>query len=538
MVVISWQNDPFLLDPKPAAMNEWLTANKIIATGKQAISSIVNDQTHKMNLFPILVRRIDFIREKESDRILSRFPYLVLTDEEKELINTKILLIAEIARDYFYQSITSGIMDWKRRLDTYLERGALPYPLYRCASEILHLSLVKQGNKSILFESARGKRYSIPTILSPKLTYLCGVINGDGHLHQHWLRVIDETKEHIELLSELFAELFSDSGEIFQTGNAWNVELRSSMAVRLFNFLTDQTIQGAKYASLREPLLIKQLGEPFRQLYWRGAMDADGSFKHHISFGSASKTYVNDFNTYLHSVGIKSKTGTIGDYAFSLTIPALFRLKFIKHIGVDNPKKKADMHQLFKNIQGQFNGLNQSNLINGLYFNLLTVKGIIIHGFQDYLVSLRGLQSRKERSKDLTINPQQYSAYERGVRGIPLTTIQFILDKEDKELMELLISLQSSLRYKVSTSTQIKLPIRITSEIIELFSLILPLKNYAKILTKSEKDLAKFQKVFGLDISDNRLNSRLVVKFLSTFGIYRKPKLSELSYQPISDEFY
>ncbi|MGC9777621.1 MAG: hypothetical protein HZR80_00090 [Candidatus Heimdallarchaeota archaeon] len=90
--------------------------------------------------------------------------------------------------------------------------------------------------------------------------------------------------------------------KIFQTGNAWNVELRSSSAVRLFNFLTDQTIQGAKYDSLREPLLFKQLGEPYRNLYWRGAMDADGSFKGGISFTSASNTYVLDFQSYLSNI--------------------------------------------------------------------------------------------------------------------------------------------------------------------------------------------------------------------------------------------
>ena len=83
-------------------------------------------------------------------------------------------------------------------------------------------------------------------------------------------------------------------------GNAWNAELRSSSAVRLFNFLTSQTIQGAKYDSLQEPMLLKRLGEPYRSLYWRGAMDADGSFKGGISFTSASRTYVQDFQNYLH----------------------------------------------------------------------------------------------------------------------------------------------------------------------------------------------------------------------------------------------
>ncbi|MBN1329312.1 MAG: hypothetical protein JXA54_07545 [Candidatus Heimdallarchaeota archaeon] len=75
--------------------------------------------------------------------------------------------------------------------------------------------------------------------------------------------MVDETKAHIHFLSTLFEKIFKDSGEIFQTGNAWNVELCSSSAVRLFHFLTDQTIGGAKYESLCLPLLFKHLGTPY-----------------------------------------------------------------------------------------------------------------------------------------------------------------------------------------------------------------------------------------------------------------------------------
>ena len=534
MTPLTWQNDPFLLDPEPAAMSEWATANKIIATGKQAITSIINDQTLKMNLLPILVRRIDFVREKESDRILSRFPYLVLTDEEKQLINTKILLIAEFARDYFYQSITSGIMAWKKRLNTYLERGAMPYPLYRCACEVLNWVIQKQDTEALPFESARGKRYVIPTKLSPTLVYLCGVVNGDGHLYRHWLRVVDETKEHIKLLSKLFSRLFSDPGEIFQTGNAWNVELRSSSAVRLFNFLTDQTIQGAKYNSLQEPFLVKQLGEPFRQLYWRGAMDADGSYKHHISFGSASETYVNDFNTYLHSVGIKSKTGRIGDYAFSLTIPAFYRLKFFNHIGVDNPKKKKDMLQLFKLVRRQFKGLNNETLIEGIYFNLLKLSSLSIHGIGQYLIQIRGKKSVKDRSKELGIAFNLYSDYESEIRTLTLKTLQKIMQIGDKTLMELLLK-QPNLLYQSSTSKRVKLPIVITSRIIEIMSLLEPTKTYVKLLHNDKEIASEIEQLFGITLEHGRINNRIVLNFCKEFGDYPKPTINELKLNSILD---
>jgi len=298
---LNWQNDPLLLDSEPIPMNEWLTANKIIESDSLNINSFIDLETLTLKLYSILVRKVDFVRKTNGDRILSRFPFLVLTDEEMKLIKSKILLIAEFARDYFYKSTNSGIMDWKKRITTYLKRGSMPYPLYRCASAILDLSMTNPYIDELFFESARGKRYSIPTKLTKALAYICGVSNGDGHLHRHSFRVTDETKEFMALLSKLYEQIFNDSGEIFQNENAWNVELRSSTVVRIINFLTDQTIERAKYDSLREPLLFKQLGVQFWNLYWRGAMDADGSFKNRINFTSASERFVRDFQNYLES---------------------------------------------------------------------------------------------------------------------------------------------------------------------------------------------------------------------------------------------
>ena len=37
-----------------------------------------------LNLFPILIRKIDFVRSKSSDRIISRFLFIMLVEDEKE----------------------------------------------------------------------------------------------------------------------------------------------------------------------------------------------------------------------------------------------------------------------------------------------------------------------------------------------------------------------------------------------------------------------------------------------------------------------
>jgi len=352
-------------------MNDWLTANKLIEAGQEE-KIFADKDSLTLNLYPILVRRVDFIRENDNDRILSRFPFLVLTDEEKASIKSKILLIAEFARDYFYKSITSGIMDWKRRIQTYCKRGAMPYPLYRCSCEILDLPLHHPNVDELFFESARGKQYSIPTKLTNAIAYLCGVINGDGNLKRHWLRITDETKEHMQLLSKLFEQIFNDSGEIFLTGNAWNVELRSSAVCRIFNFLTDHTINGAKYDSLREPLLFKQLGAPFRNLYWRGAMDADGSFKNQITFTSTSERFTLDFQLFLKSTDITSKLKQKPSGPYGLYIPAKEKIRFVELIGLLNPKKSEDLFDFLqrKRKYAVYKGIKKNVLTSDGNFNL------------------------------------------------------------------------------------------------------------------------------------------------------------------------
>ncbi len=112
----------------------------------------------------------------------------------------------------------------------------MPYPLFRCACEIISLPLVRTNVNSLAFESARGKKYSIPIKLTNQIAYLCCVCNGDGHLRKHFLHIVDETKEHIQSLSVLFNQMFKTAAEIYLTGNTWNIEVHSSAASQLVNF--------------------------------------------------------------------------------------------------------------------------------------------------------------------------------------------------------------------------------------------------------------------------------------------------------------
>jgi len=209
--VLNWKTDPLLLDAKPESSDTWITANDMLISNTNSIL----DGLIFSNPYGWIIRKQDFVLHKKNDRILTRFPYLVLSTNELEFIQKNTLVIAQIIRDYFYPVINDKISNWKKRIENYLLRGSIPFPFIRCCLEVS--GYPKNITNELMFESAKGKRYTIPIQISKHLAYLCGVINGDGHLHHHWLRVIDETKEHIQLISKLFIKLFSDPGKIFQT---------------------------------------------------------------------------------------------------------------------------------------------------------------------------------------------------------------------------------------------------------------------------------------------------------------------------------
>jgi len=521
---ISWKTDPLLFDVEIKQQNNWLTANDLIKSNHSKDIFLNGKQT--LNLYPILVKKIDFVRKNSTDRILSRFPFLVLTQEEKEQIQRKILLISEFTRDYFYNSINNSKLTWRKRFSNYLERGAIPYPLFRCACEILQISLVRTKVGSLTFESARGKRYTIPTEISKPLAYLCGVINGDGHLHQHWLRVVDETKEHIEFISELYERLFNDPGELFQTGNAWNAELRSSSAVRLFNFLTSQTIQGAKYDSLREPFLLKRLGEPYRSLYWRGAMDADGSFKGGISFTSASRKYVQDFQRYLSSIGFKntrySKTKE-GNYLY---IPAYYKVAYTVQIGSLNPKKSKDLEKFLhrKHTKAKYLGINPDTLHSSGHFNFHLLNSLYLKGVEDYLLQYRGKRTYVEMEREFNLANGTYSGFEKGKTALSLNFFTLLVRKSSTTedlVYDILNERQDKIRYYIANSTPVKLPLQPSDDLQILLPYLEPKSSYVAVLTQESQLKKQIEQLFDIKIKNQRINSRVVVQFLGTFCKYQ-----------------
>lgn len=298
---LHWRTDPLLMDPEPLAQNTWFTANELLELGRR---DSYTTQGKQLLLYSIMIRKIDFLT---GERILQSFPYILLDNEHITKIRKQSLALAEKIQHYFQNSnYIRSILDWQKKIINYLiDQQWLPFPLFRLVDDWLDYFTDKEF---IQFQSARGENFQLPLYLSEKLAYLMGVIMGDGHIAEYFINIIDSSKEHIENLAQMLVMLFNSKTEFFEqsNANAWNVNILGKWLVRFFNFLTGQPINERKYPALREPLIF-QSNDLLRRNFWAGLMDADGSYKNVIGFGTASKQLRSDFSHYLNDYNIKHR---------------------------------------------------------------------------------------------------------------------------------------------------------------------------------------------------------------------------------------
>ncbi len=524
-MTLTWTNDPQLLDKHPINYNNWETANTLIE--QEGLKRVINEDLSFTNLYGIMVRKIDFVRKKKSDRIIARFSFLVITDEQKEQIQAKILLIAEAARDYFYRSINKSILTWRDVLADYLERGAIPFPLFRCAQAVIPDLQLPVRNSQISFTSARGEAFTFPLCITKPLAYLCGVCNGDGNLRNYWVIIVDETKKHIINLSNMLGDLFGKKGHIMQDKGAWVVKLNLLWTARLFNFITDQTINAPKYDSLREPLLFQQLGAPYRNLYWRGVFDSDGSFKNQLTFCSISAHLCEDFQSFLTDVSITNKLieQKIGGY--QVKIPAREKLKFAQEIGSLHSKKIVDFIAfLEKSLPSiQFQGFNNQNLTSTGFFNFHLLPTMSVLGLEQFFKNaqptLQELLSTKEIRR-----------YTNG-KGITIRKLASLLSSQKTDLMEFLNNFHEKLFFQSSISSKIKLYLKPTNEFAKTLKFIVPTTRGATLYGETQVITIIIEKQFSISIQNNKIQNKLLSKYFRTFCVYA-PSEKELENK---DEF-
>ncbi len=513
---LSWINDPLLFDVEPLQVNKWLNANDLIQ--QEQGNEIFLSDSQQLKLYPIMIRRIDFVRKKPSDRIMARFPFLVINKDIQEQIIDKILLISEVVRDYFYKSINKSILQWKLDILKYLAKGCLPFPIVRCCFEFSPNVHVPINDTSLRFTSARGEPFKMPTKLTKELAYLAGMVNGDGNLQKYTLRIVDYSIKNIKQLQAMFQEYFDQTGNIiYKTPNSPEVVITNLWVVRLFSFLTGQPIGIKKYGHLGEPLIFKQ--EPNRSYYWSGVMDADGSYKKsNVTFVSASLRFATDFKIFLSENKISSKLTEREDNTVYIYIPSLYHDKLKELLICLHPEKKEHFDKIthsHTNMVTFFDGYRNSSLING-YFNFRLINNLSVNGLGQLLRLLRGSLSRKAFVEKLTLNEKTLQAIEVGTMSINILHLDDILKINNLQLMPYLTQ-QKSIRFHIRGSKRVKLD---TQPNEQLASLLKPLTFHKHSVTIPKTHLQVKQAIenhFDISLQTHKITSKILLKFFRTF---------------------
>jgi hypothetical protein len=520
---LNWQNDPLLLDPKPVPKTKWVTANDLLEQGKG--ETIIKKDYTLLNLYGLLVRKSDFVRTTTRDRIIARFPFLVVTPEQKEWIRTYDLLLSQAARDYFYRSINQSILSWRKRVNNYLKRGILPYPIYRLGRSLETKEPPPRigRNDNVPFSSARGEKFHMPTQITNEIAYIAGVINGDGNLRRYILSIVDFSIKHIEKLQNQFEALFGQEGRIqWQTENCPELIITNKWVIRFFSFLTGQPIDQKKYAALQEPLLFKK--EPFRTYYWAGVFDADGSYaNNNISFSSASKNYAKEFQQFLETKGIQSKFKIQSKRVHRVNIQRGFHTKFKRYFKSFHPDKRIE----FQNLHGkrsiyakQFVGFNKRMMVNG-YFNFRLLKGLRVCGLTDFLTEVRRGRMKKEFARSLGIAQSSYREMEAGQYGITLSLLEKILALKGQILMPFLAGYDKPLRYRMRSSKKVKLFYTPCDLLSRIASQLTFFDNLIRLPTTSNvrNDV---QKHFDTTVEDNTITTKVILDYFKAFCLFSK----------------
>ena len=464
---LNWRTDPFLVDSEPLKQNTWFTANGLLESKQNNLFQI---PTGQLLLYPLMIRKIDFV---SGERLLQSFPYILLDKEWITNIRKKSLALAEKANHYFQKSnYNRSILKWQKKFINYLDdQQRLPFPLFRLVDNWLDYFSCKEF---IQYQSARGEDFQLPLYLTEELAYLVGVIMGDGHLAEYFINIIDSSKEHIENLSHLLSNFFNSKIEFFiqSNANAWNVNILGKWIVRFFNFLSGQPINARKYPSLREPLIF-QSNDLFRRAFWRGLMDADGSFKSAIGFGTASKQLRTDFAKFLKQYQINYRfyeQEVFGGITFSLNIAGQSRKQFASLIGSNHPQKQQELNLLLQKKIYRFSpristlrkkerwarqvvNFRKEKLKQG-YFNFTLLDTLSLSQLGVFLRSLRkqNNHTQLELASIIETSRESLSKYERNFTSIPISILLRILSAYKITLVDFLSNHQKLQLHSVNST--------------------------------------------------------------------------------------
>jgi len=512
---LNWQTDPMYFDPEPVPTRLWLNANDLMRANK---TTEFLSQQNMLHLFPIMVRHSDFVRKKQSDRILARFPYIELLTEEKELIAKQDLLVAERLRNYFYKSDNRKVLEWRAILQKDLKRGFVPLPFLRCFPEEISIDFATR-----IFESARGEAFKMPTQITEEIAYLSGMVNGDGSLTKYVVNIVDFSIENIQQLKKMFEQLFHQIGRIqLQTENSPTLIITNLWVVRLFSFLTSQPIGGKKYDALQEPLIFKK--EPFRKHYWSGVMDADGSYANrNVTLTSTSNEFARDFSLFLKSLQIQSTVHTREDGTYQVYIPRRYHEIYKTQMISKHPEKRKEFLQLRKGRNRKtinahkFQDFDQKKLLNG-YFNFTLMKNLQIVGLGNYVKEKRQPTTQQEYAEKLGISTKTLQLIESGENALSIKILEQILLEEKLSLMQFLVCYGRKIKFRRYRAAPVYLDFKPNDQLKFFAKKLIFYENSIRINSEDKKLLSDIELHFGITIENNVIRNGVIRYFFKTFS--------------------
>ncbi|MGC9778866.1 MAG: helix-turn-helix domain-containing protein [Candidatus Heimdallarchaeota archaeon] len=538
---LTWKTDPLLLDEvlkRTKTLNELLQVNDLDSNLKRQL--VTNPL---MNFYGFLIRKRDFITKRigatnSKVRILARMPFLPLEKYPRVqiLLSQKSWLLAETSRDYFYQSALHdhSIKNWKQRVERYLERGAIPLPLLRGDEELWQqLTQQVKQEQQITIQSAKGKQSIIPLVLTEKLVYLLGIVDGDGHLSKHQVHIVDYSQEQIKQLQQFMYELFGVTGEIRsgKGGNYYILLVNSKWIVRLVQYLTGHPL-GRKYEALQEPLILqKDQWTYLRGAYWRGLFDADASYKQAPTFTTISEKLTLDLKDYLDAFEINSTINT-NKNGFTTYIYTGSRTRLYSQIGSWHPQKRKELLALLSRRRSgeieNFQGINEQKMTSDGFFDLSLLNNrTTINNFGPLMKQLRQQKNltRKDLAIILPISYPTLATYENSQTNPSIKVALVFVSLMNLNFMSFLREYQ--LDY-FSFYSSVKLPFIPSHELLQLMTYLHPCAcNSISLLTTNPKVIQRIESFFDIKITKlelKRFNNYVLWDFLRTFGKYETIK--------------
>lgn len=292
----TWQNDPLLINQTPTNVDNWTTANKLIQQERPNRLYLI---PNTLNLYGVLIKKADFIRRTDRDRIFARMPYVQLRGSLRSLIEERFETLGQKVCHYLEGIYTANAAYFKNILQNYLHQERLPLVILRVLAELT--SNPRESLATWLlhaaWESFKHIPFRMPALLTPQLVYFLGVCNGDGSLTRTHISISDYYPTFIQKLHTFTATMFGGHPTISQGSGGVNILFIKSVWVgRLLNFLTDQPY-GRKYHALRCPLILANT--ELERFYWRGLFDTDGSYQQTMQFGTVSDQLAHDLERFL-----------------------------------------------------------------------------------------------------------------------------------------------------------------------------------------------------------------------------------------------